>query len=433
MGAAPDHGRSGPGPLVAGSSMIPVQPGTAGYSRLMVGLLVFFSLLGLSPLWHVIGVQHRHLLVLTLLGVVTVSCVHRRPLTKWVVPLALVLFASAFAAGVYWAEPRLTLYPMFLVGACLLVGQSTRRELERYVDVASWIMLTLVIGAVVGFLLVRFGVAPLADFPNPDGRTNYVFFTTLTNAYWTRWIQPSGIYDEPGAFSFVICAIAFLRHVQGKDFRLTWLLLGLGLITFSLAHLVFIIVFALSQPITLRSVRYLTVAVALLVGAVHAVGVQQIYRDYLFARVTLDAAQQRGMITRVQLLRNAADGLRQVDGAIFFGIDSDCTVDYMACRRKWAYMGENPLGPLAHHGLLLAWPYYLFLAIAAVLALRGRRNFALLALALLFLQRPYVMSMSYSFLAVAALWFHFQAAGRAAELPAANPLHVPPDSELART
>jgi hypothetical protein len=31
------------------------------------------------------------------------------------------LFACAFAAGVYWAEPRLTLYPMFLVVTALLV------------------------------------------------------------------------------------------------------------------------------------------------------------------------------------------------------------------------------------------------------------------------------------------------------------------------
>jgi hypothetical protein len=390
-----------------------IQPDDRGYSHGMVALLTFYSLLGITPIWHALGIQQKHLMLATLAGVLALSYIHRRSLTAWVIPAGLVLFASAFAAGIYWREPRLTLYPMFLIVACVLIAQSTRRELSRYIDIASGLMLVLVVGGLIGFFLARAGVTPLLQFPNPDGRPNYFFYTTLTNAYWSGWIQAGGIYDEPGAFSFVICATAVLRHVQGKDYRLTWVLLGLGLITFSLAHLVFMAVFALAQPVTLRSIRYLAIAVALLVGAVYAIGIQQIYRDYLFARVTLDVAQQRGVNARVQLLRNAADELRAVDRAVLFGVDSDCTVDYMACRRKWAYMGENPLGPLAHHGLLLAWPYYLFLAVAGALGLRGRRNLGLLALALLFLQRPYAMSMSYSFLAVAALWFHLQAAPRA--------------------
>lgn len=384
--------------------LFPVQPDDRGYSRGMVALLAFYSLAGISPVWHLLGLHHRHLMLATLAGVLALSYVHRRSLTGWLVPVALLLFGSAFAAGIYWAEPRLTLYPMPLLVACMLLAQSTPREISRYIDVATAVMLTLVAGGVIGLLLARAGVTPPFQFPNPDTRPNFFFYTTLTNAYWSGWIQAAGIYDEPGAFSLMICATAFMRHVTGRDYRLTWVLLGLGLVTFSLAHLVFMVVFALAERVSLRRLAFLAVSIVALVLAARGTGMDQTYRQYLFARVTLDAAHERGFNARIALTRNAAEGLRNVDGAVVFGVDSDCTVDYAACRRKWAYMGENPLSPLAHHGLLLAWPYYLFLALGLGFAATGRRNLAFLAVTLLFLQRPYVVAFGYSFVAVASVW-----------------------------
>jgi type IV secretory pathway VirB2 component (pilin) len=383
---------------------IPIQPAERGYSRAMVGLLVFYSLVGISPVWHAMGIQPRHLMLLPVAGVLALSYVHRRSLVAWTIPVMLILFGSAFAAGVYWGEPRLTLYPMFFILSSLLLAQSTPREISRYVDVASWVMLVLVVGGVIGLMLAAAGVTPLFSFPNPDGRSNFFFYTTLTNAYWSGWIQASGIYDEPGAFSFMICAVAFMRHVTGRGYRLTWTLLGLGLVTFSLAHLVFMAVFALAERISLRRVAFVILGVVLLLGAARVVGLHQTYQQYLFARVTLDAAQQRGFQGRIQLAQNAVHALTTVDRAVMFGVDSDCTVDYASCRQKWLYMAENPFGPLAHHGLLLAWPYYLFLALGVGFLLAGRRNLAFLALTLLFLQRPFVMSFGYSFMAVAPLW-----------------------------
>jgi hypothetical protein len=381
-----------------------IQPDDRGYSRGMVALLVLYSLLGITPIWHTLGIQQKHLMLATLAGVLALSYIHRRSLTAWVIPVALVLFASAFAAGIYWAEPRLALYPMFFITACVLLAQSTSREISRYIDVATAVMFVLVLGGLIGLLLARMGVTPPFHIPNPDGRPNYFFYTTLTNAYWSGWIQASGIYDEPGSFSLMICATAFMRHITGRDYRLTWVLLALGLVTFSLAHLVFMAVFALAERISVRRMAFLAVSVGALVMLAHGTGMDQTYRQYLFARVTFDAAHERGFNARIDLMRNAAEGLRSVERAILFGVDSDCTVDYPACRRKWAYMGENPLAPLAHHGLLLAWPYYLFLGLGLGFALTGRRNLAFLALTLLFLQRPYVVAFGYSFAAVASLW-----------------------------
>jgi hypothetical protein len=391
-----------------------LQPDGSSYSRGMVVLLVFYCLLGISPVWHAIGLTQMHLMAGTVFALLVLSYMHRRELAAWVVLGSLVLFTCTFAAGIYWAEPRLTLYPMFLILSLVLLTQSTKRELVRFIDIASWLVLVLLIGALVGFVLARLGATPLFSIPNVDTRPNYFFYTTFSNAYYFRWIQPSGIYDEPGAFSFMICAVAFLRHITGRDYRLTWIMLGLGFVTLSLAHLIFVAVFALAERISIRRIAFLGLAVAALAGTAYATGLTETYRQYLFARLTFDAANQRGFDSRIQLARNAGEALATVERATLFGVDSDCTVNYLACRQKWDYLGENPLAPLAHHGLLLAWPYYLFLALALLFPLAGRRHLAFLALALLFLQRPYVVSFGYSFLAVAGLWLQLETMGRGA-------------------
>jgi hypothetical protein len=409
--------------VTPGAGILPIQPPDRGNSRAMVALLVFWSLLAISPVWQAVGLQSRHLLVVAVGGVLALSYIHRRSLTAWTIPVALVLVSSAFVSAVYWADPRVAFYPMFFIVSCVLLAQATPREISRYVDVASWLVLALVIGGVIGLLLASANIPPLFSFPNLDGRPNFFFYTTLTNAYWSGWIQAAGIYDEPGAFSFIICAVAFMRHVTGRSYRLTWVLLGLGLVTFSLAHLVFMAVFALAERLTLRRVAFVAAGVLLLLGAARMTGLHATYQQYLFARVTFDAAQQRGFQGRIVLARNALDAMKIADRPVLFGVDSDCIVDYVECRRKWEYMGENPLAPVAHHGMVLAWPYYLFLALGLGFLLAGRRHLGFLALTMLFLQRPFVMSLGYSFLAVAPLWLQLR-------LMAGEPLAAPvPDTE----
>jgi len=59
--------------------------------------------------------------------------------------------------------------------------------------------------------------------------------------------------------------------------------------------------------------------------------------------------------------------------------------------------GENPLSLLVHYGGFLAFPYYFALSYLVIYSV-WRRDFIMLGIFLLLLQRPYTMSYGYSML-----------------------------------
>ena len=126
--------------------------------------------------------------------------------------------------------------------------------MEWFLTLATAFMLVLLIGAIIGFALALNGAQPLFDIANSDGRPNYFYYTTFSNMRWGNVIRSSGLYDEPGAFSYMICAVSALRHLRGRDARVTWLMLGMGFVTLSLAHLVYVLLHALAERSSFRNV-----------------------------------------------------------------------------------------------------------------------------------------------------------------------------------
>ena len=137
------------------------------------------------------------------------------------------------------------------------------KEVVGFVHLSTFVLIFLCVGALLSFFYALLGGAPLWGFPNPDGRENYLYLLSLTNSVWGGFIRPSAIYDEPGAFSFFICSVVTLRVLLGFDKKLTWFLALSGLITFSLAHIIFFVFFALSQKVRLKHIL-LTVLVCLI-------------------------------------------------------------------------------------------------------------------------------------------------------------------------
>jgi hypothetical protein len=392
---------TGTGPAVVTPEREPVSP-------VMVGLLLFTPLISTSAVWGHFGGTATLTLGLIVAGIGWLMAVEGRWLWGQQVVLGLALFATAAVPAVYWIDPRLLVYPVFLVLAVLLAGLARDREVSRFVDVASWLMLVMLVGAVAGFLLAQAGAAAIAEIINRDGRSNLLFYTTFSNLYFGNFIRPAGIYDEPGAFSFFVCAVAFLRYSTRKSHGMTWALLALGMITFSLAHLVFIAVFGLAF-LGQRQLPKLAIWVALGAGVVAMTGLADTFRRYLLARVTLDTGVGIGLAGgRLQLLNNALEALRTHAHAFWVGLHPDCTFNIVRCNQIAGYIAENPLAPAAAQGIMLAWPYYGFLAVTLTAAFTGRRGLALAAVGLLFLQRPYVSAHGYALIAALALWVHFR-------------------------
>ncbi|WP_157830561.1 hypothetical protein [Aeromonas sobria] len=101
--------------------------------------------------------------------------------------------------------------------------------------------------ATIGFFYALSGGKPIFSFPNLDGRLNYVYLTTFTNAVYGNVIRSSFIYDEPGAFSFVLCFVVVLRELMHKRVLPSMLIMLGGLVTLSLAHILIFLLYIFSK------------------------------------------------------------------------------------------------------------------------------------------------------------------------------------------
>ncbi len=209
-------------------------------------------------------------------------------------------------------------------------------------------------------------------------------------------IRPSGIYDEPGVLSFMVCGIAALRHLRGRDSRVTWLMLGMGFVTLSLAHLIYVFLHVLAERLSFRNLAGIMATLLPLVVIVGYLGGYEILEKRLLGRVTITEAGELVGDNRSQRMVNAVEHLSAHPESILFGAHPSCRFDYMTCKEKFPLMGENPLSPLVFQGIFLSWPYYLALAVLLLAPLFGREYIVSFAFGALLLQRPYLLDVGYA-------------------------------------
>jgi hypothetical protein len=178
--------------------------------------------------------------------------------------------------------------------------------------------------------------------------------------------------------------------------RATWLLLAGGLVTLSLAHLVYMAFHLLSERLlSARALRALLASALVLGAASLHPALQRTVEERLGARLAMEDGRLAGD-NRTELLEQAA---AYVDaGTAVFGLDPLCVTDWSACQRKYKRFGENILTPLVQGGVLTTWPYYVILAALLLGGLRARRHLCHVGVAALLLQRPYVLNAGYCLL-----------------------------------
>lgn len=318
----------------------------------------------------------------------------------------LVIVFISVIPTLYWQQPRLMLIPIYFVLSVLAVSVLSKDDMKAFVELLTWLVLILLLGAVFGTLYAYFGGVPILEFANEDGRLNQLYLTTLTNSQFENFIRPSGIFDEPGALSFVTCLIAALRHALGYNKKTTWVLLALGFVTMSVAHLIYTLLYAAEEFKDHRRVKVVFItAVAIICSWVVMTifqSIQDIFSTLLLSRFSDDTLGSLGQ-DRVTTLMNAA-GYIDIN-TFMFGLDSDCAVGFAHCTFDKGYenYGDNALTLLVHWGGFLAFPYYFALAYLTVKSIQ-QRSFVMFGILLLLLQRPYVMSYGYSLLIVLTIF-----------------------------
>lgn len=355
-----------------------------------------FGIVMISPVFAYIGVRGIVIAAAILATLVVVFGAGAMRLRFWFIGIAFAAFALSFLPATYWTDVRYVLSPLFLVFSLFQIQLADERAIDYFITLATALMLVILVGAVTGFVLAFGGVQPLFDIPNPDGRPNYFFFTTFSNSWWGGVIRPSGLYDEPGTLSFMICAIAALRHLGGRSSRVTWIMLALGFVSLSLAHLVYVFFHMLAERLRLRNLAGIVAILVPLILVAGSLGGYEIFEKRLLDRTTITEAGRLVGDNRTERIVNAVEYLADDPKSAMFGAHPSCRFDYNTCKERFPLMGENPLSPLVFQGIFLSWPYYIALAVLFLSPLFGRQYLVSFGIGALLLQRPYLLDVGWA-------------------------------------
>lgn len=340
-------------------------------------------------------------------------------------PIALLSIGVSLPAVAYWREPALALYSIYFVLSVLVFLAVDRSTLARFSSLASATLAVITIGAWIGFFYALLGGLPLFTIQNPDERLNDFYLTTFSNWSIGNLIRPAGLFDEPGTLSLLICLIAALRSRLNQSKKLTWILLGLGLVTTSVAHIIYMLFHAIEDRKWLFAKKKYAALAALAVVTAFANFDQpdSVESEVFLSRFVLEDGRLGGD-SRSGLLTSALD---RIDAEVFFfGLDSDCVLRPAVCAaRGYGQFGETPAGIILLLGIFLSAPYFFVLGVTLFLAV-WRRSFIFLGLFLLLLQRPYVLTFGYSLIILLVV---FQTQGdrsaRGRRLPVRAPAIAP--------
>lgn len=377
-------------------NMMTTQRGT----RALALLMIYWAMIAPASMLHFLGLKGLHSSVLAILLAFAIGlATHRRIRTASLLIFA-ILVGMSMANVLNWNDLRYLFYPIFFTCALFLVELSGEQGVNKFCSMATRLMLVLLMGAVLAFVLARVGLPPAFTMTNPDGQNYYFFYTSFTNTYEDNVIRAAGIYDEPGAFSMYICFTAALRHLLERNRKTTWLMLGLGFITFSLAHLVYVIFhFLAEQKSKKRIVAVFTLLALCLLAVVTSISADSTVLLIRRLALTEDTNLFAGDNRSLQLL-NAWSHIIDNPSLILYGLDSTCVFNQTVCQEKFGLLGENPLSPLVFGGIASEGMFYVIVAVFLLSPFFGKRYLVIFGMALLFLQRPYVMGFSYALLAV---------------------------------
>jgi|GEM_PF-6690530 len=256
----------------------------------------------------------------------------------------------------------------------------------------------LVIGLVTSYFSFVAMIIHPVDSPipliNPDGRSNYIYYLTLSNYRIASFIRPAYIFDEPGAFASLLCLWGLLASLVGRFGVGALLILLCGLITQSLA----LAIFSFVMLAKLSPSRVLALCLVGIVAANVYISLPREYQvfEFLVGRITEGELSNNSRVEQVNAVADSLNGYR-----LFFGIkaieprDPQGTLDDVS---------SNPLTPLINFGLFQSLPFYLLIGALAVTAITARRHrLERIGLILVLMQRPYYADVGYSMLIVLVL------------------------------
>lgn len=361
-------------------------------------LILLMTVVAISPFWHAFFPVNGNIISLLTVVVIVLIKGNYHYANKKYLAWSAAVFLGAMFPFVFWLEFHFLLTPIYFITGIYVISLLTTRDVLSFINIATTFIFVLLVGAVFGTIYAYYGGSSILQFKGAGGLHYQLYLTTLTPVQLGGFIRPSSLFDEPGALSFITCFIAALRHNVGANKKITWAILGLGFITASVAHLLYVIFHAAQEVKSFKSadklIKVLFIFLLVMFFLSFLPPVQDIISRFLLSRFATGEINNLGMDRFIPFL-NAIEHLNNIE-TFLFGIHPDCGLGRATCgEHGFKPYGYNPLTLLTGWGVFLSLPYYLSLTYLLYMAIR-KRNFIIFGVFALLLQRPYVMSYGYS-------------------------------------
>lgn len=369
-------------------------------------LIIVAFILSLSPLVsNITNIPGNYLYLISLVLFILANVKSIRSHTNLVF-IGLIFVTLASVPALYYGVIKYFLIPTYILIALPIMTILKYQDWINLITKITTILLFFEILAIVSFMLYFFEVLTEHMFCilNQDGRKNCLWWATMTNStYPTEFgtiLRPSAIYDEPGTFSFIICMTVMLRHGLGMCRKKTNKLLALGLVTLSLAHVLFFILYVLNRVFLGSNI--IISKWKLLFSMLFFIIIVYLFHDVIFDLV----------ISRFQIVDGAMVGDNRSERMMntlslinlqtfIFGIGPGCVLTGYECiRSEVGVFDSNPFTLLLGYGFFLSLPYYLWVMNLIKDAITGTNFFIIIGLLLLIMIRPNVFSYSFALMAV---------------------------------
>lgn len=360
-------------------------------NKLIPSLVFFLFVISTSPVFDYIGVRSSVTFIGLSCLILSIMYINNQILKLKYFILSIFTFLLFTFYALYWSDLKLVIFPVYIILSILVIMNLKKQQIEKVIKYIYIYLFVAVVFSCISFVYNFLGGDALFSITNPDGRINGFYLLSFSNSNNGIFIRPSGFFDEPGALSFHVCMILALRIATGKNNKGDCWLLIFSFVTLSLAGFIFSIFYIIAITDNFKKVIKFFLFLSVVSFSVFLIIKDTPIYGYIQNRLTInDDGQLRGD-NRTALLKNAYYHLDE--NVIFRGLDSTCTTDYSKCLSKYGGMGENPLSLLTFLGLWSV-PYYIFLCFCFFSRVKWR--VILIAVGLLFMQRPYFYNLGYS-------------------------------------
>ncbi len=166
---------------------------------------------------------------------------HKRRFSKILLFLSLSYFCCVTFSILINNNPTYITRTIWFITSLMIINFISKKEINKFIDIYSQFVLILLITSLIGFIYALLGGKPIFIIDYRSYNHLYLYFTTFTNSVSGNVIRVAGIYDEPGAFTFIIWINIILRDQYKKNEKLTLLILFLSNLTLSLIGIIFTI------------------------------------------------------------------------------------------------------------------------------------------------------------------------------------------------